>query len=207
MKNINRLIIIVTIFTLISCRQADPNKQIDEGKVEGGTYTSQEIGWTMEIPKGWSIISKDKMDKSTERGMEAVKDVGGKIDYSGLKHLINFQKNQFNIFHSTSEPFQLEYDGEWEDNNAGLKELLYGTYANQGIKVDTSSSNAKIDGLEFKVFHITVYGPNGDIILYQDMYSRYINGFDFGVNINYNNDKDKDIMMNVWRSSKFKKQE
>jgi len=207
MKNINKLIFLITISIIISCGQTDPNKQIDEGKVEGETYTSKEIGWTMQIPKNWSIISKDKMDKSTERGMEAVKEVGGEFDYSGLKHLVSFQKNQFNIFQSTSEPFELEYEGEWEDNNAGLKELLYATYANQGIKIDTSSSNTKIDELNFEVFHITIYGTNGDIILYQDMYGRYINGFDFGVNINYNNEKDKETMMNVWRNSKFKKQQ
>ncbi len=206
MKNILKLTAIGICITLSSCGQIDPNKQIDEGIVQGETYTSQEIGWTMEIPEDWSIMTKDKMDKSTERGMEAIKEVGGEFDYDGLKHLINFQKNQFNIFQSTSEPFKLEYEGEWQDNNAGLKELLYATYINQGIRIDTSSSKAIIGGLDFAVFHITVYGPKGDIILYQDMYGRYVNGFDFGVNINYNNDEDKEAMMNVWTNSKFEKE-
>lgn len=206
MKNILTIITLSTTLTFISCGQTDPNKQIDEGTVQGDTYASQEIGWTIEIPDGWTVISKDKLEEIDEKGMKAIEEVQeGGFDYSGLKHLISFQKNQFNIFQSTSEPFNLEYEGEWEDNNAGLKELLYATYTNQGIKIDTSSSKTTVDGLDFEVFHITVYGPKGNIILYQDMYSRYINGFDFGVNINYNNDKDKETLMNVWKNSKFKK--
>jgi len=78
------------------------------------------------------------------------------------------------------------------------------TYNNNGIKIDTSSSKEKIDKLEFNVFHITMYGPDGNIMLYQDMYGRYHKGYDLGVNLNYFNDKEKDEMMRVWKNSKFK---
>jgi len=199
---INLLLVLALLMT--SCR-LDPNKQIDEGKVEGKIYKSQEIGWTINIPQGWTVISKNKIEANNEKGRKAIEEVAGEFDYSGLKHLISFQKNQFNIFQSTSEPFELEYEGEWEDNNAGLKELIYEAYINQGIKVDTSSAKATIDGLEFEVFKSTIYGPDGNVILYQEMYSRYINGYDFGVNINYNNEKDKETMMEVWTNSKFRR--
>lgn len=189
----------------MSCGQSDPNKQLDEGIIESNKYKSEDLGWLMEIPKGWSIISKDKMDKNSEMGMEAVNEIGVEFDYSGLKHLISFKKDQFNSFQSSSEPIELEYEGEWEDNNKAINELVTLTFANQGIKIDTSSSKTKIDGLDFEVFHITIFGPKGEVILYQDNYSRYINGFDFGVNMNYNNDKDKETMMQVWRNSKFDK--
>lgn len=182
-----------------------PNRQIDEGQVEGEIYTSQEIGWTVNIPQGWTVISKNRIEANDEKGRKAIEEVAGEFDYSGLKHLISFQKNQFNIFQSTSEPFELEYEGEWEDNNAGLKELIYETYINQGIKVDTSSAKATIDGLDFEVFKSTIYGPDGNVILYQEMYSRYINGYDFGVNINYNNEKDKETMMEVWTIRSLKR--
>jgi hypothetical protein len=206
MKRILNIIPLLTTLIFISCAQTDPNKQIDEGTVQNDTYTSQEIGWTIEIPKGWTVVEKEQTEANNEKGLKAMEEtIEGEIDYSGLKNLIAFQKNRFNMFQSTSEPFELEYEGEWVDNNEGLKELIYTTYTNQGIKIDTSSSVTIVDDLEFEVFHITMYGPNGEIILYQDMYSRYINGFDFGVNLNYNNDKDKKVMMDVWKNSKFKK--
>jgi hypothetical protein len=37
------------------------------------------------------------------------------------------------------------------------------------------------------------------------MYSRLINGYDFGANINYNNDDDKKIMVDAFKNSKFDK--
>lgn len=199
---INFLLVLTLLLT--SCK-LDPNKQIDEGKVDGEIYTSQEIGWTINIPKGWTVISKNKIEANDEKGRKAIEEVAGEFDSSGLKHLIHFQKNQLNIFQSTSERFELEYEGEWEENNEGLKELIYTAYTNQGIKVDTSSAKATIDGLDFEVFRSTIYGPDGNVILYQEMYSRYINGYDFSVNLNYNNGADKKEMMEVWRNSKFKK--
>ena len=205
MKNILNLVITLTILALLSCGQTDPNKQIDEGNVKGETYISQEIGWTIQIPNGWNVISKDKLEANVDKGRKIIEEVAGEFDSSGLKHLISFQKNKFNIFQSTSEPFKLEYEGEWEDSNEGVKVLLYDAYTNQGIKIDTSSSYTTIDEVDFIVFHIIIYSPKGEVILYQDVYGSYINGFDFGVNLNYNNDKDKEVLMTVWKNSKFKK--
>ena len=202
-----RLIFILSIISIVSCQQvvSKSKPHVDEGVMEGERYISQEIGWMLTIPKGWTIMSKDKMDGYTEKGMDAIREVAGTIDYSGLKNLINFQKDQRNIFQSTSEPFKIEYEGEWEDNNEALKGLLHATFTNQGIKIDTSSSSMIVDELEFESFHITFYTPKGEIVLYQDMYTRLINGFDFGVSLTYNNEKDKTTLMDVWQNSKFKK--
>jgi hypothetical protein len=204
--------IIFTIITgialsLTSCGQVDPNKNIDEGKIEGNIYTSQEIGWTIEIPKGWTVIDKEKTKETNEKGLKAIEEtIDGQVDYSGLKNLISFQKNQFNIFQSSSEPFKLEYEGEWEENNAKLKDIIYSTYENQGIKVDSTATKIEtIDGLDFQSYRLTIFSPKGDVILSQIMFSRLINGFDFGVNINFNNEKDKDELLKVFMNSKFKK--
>jgi len=204
--------ILFTIFTgialsLTSCGQVDPNKNIDEGKVEGNVYTSEEIGWTIEIPKGWTVIDKEKTKEINEKVLKALEEtMEGEIDYSGLKNLISLQKDQFNIFQSTSEPFKLEYEGEWEENNSALKEIIYTTYLNLGMKTDSSATTIeKIDGLDFHKYSFTIYSPKGEVILKQIMFSRLINGFDFGVNINYNNEKDRDELLKVFRNSKFKK--
>jgi hypothetical protein len=198
-----KLVTFITIAILVSCK-SDPNKQIDEGKINENAYHSEEIGWTMEIPDGWNVTHRSELKKRTEKGLDAINETAG-IDYdaSELQQLLNFQKDRFHIFQSTSEPFKLEYEGEWEENNKGIKELIYETYSSRGIKIDTTSSKEKIDDLEFEVFHVTMYGPDGKIMLYQDMYGKHINGYDFGVNLNYVNDKEKSEMMKVWKNSTF----
>lgn len=109
------LTILLFLMTLISCK-TDPNKQIDEGKINEGIYYSKEIGWTMKIPNGWEITHRSTLEERTEKGLDAVNETAG-IDYdvSGLKQLLNFQKDRLHIFQSTSEPFELEYEGEWEE--------------------------------------------------------------------------------------------
>ena len=198
--------ILLFLTVLFSCK-TDSNKQIDEGKITENTYHSEEIGWTMEIPKDWNVTHKSDLDKRTKKGLDAISETAGiEIDASGLKQLLNFQKNQFNIFQSTSEPFEEEYEGEWEENNDGLKELIYMTYLEKGIRTDsTETKTIKIDGLEFESSEFTIYSPKGEVILNQIMFSRLINGLDFGVNINYNNESDKKEMLDAWLNSKFKK--
>jgi len=207
MKKILFAIIAGISLSLTSCGQVDPNKNIDEGKVEGNIYTSEEIGWTIEMPKGWAFINKEKTKELNEKGLRALeKTMDREVDNSGLKNLISLQKDRFNIFQSTSQPFELEYKGEWEENNAAMKELMYTTYLNQGVKADSSATTIeKIDGLEFHKYSFTIYGPKGEVILKQIMFSRLINGFDFGVSISYNNDEYRDELLKVFRNSKFKK--
>ena len=199
-------IYILTILTLVlffSCK-TDPNKQVDEGKVIENKYYSKEIGWTIEIPKGWNITKRDESLEREAIGLKAINEANG-IDYdaSGLKQLISFQKDRFHIFAATSEKFEIEYDGEYEENKKLVKEILYNTYASNGIKIDTASTKERIDNLDFDLFKITVYDPKGEIMLYQDLYSTFRNGLDFGVNLNYINEKEKMELMRVWKNSKF----
>ncbi|HRF77184.1 MAG TPA: hypothetical protein PLB46_11465 [Chitinophagales bacterium] len=108
-----------------------------------------------------------------EKGTQALEEtIDQEVDFSGVKTLIAFQKNQFNIFQSTSEPFKLEYEGEWEINNAAIKALIFETFVNQGIKADSSATSVEtIDGLDFQTYSFTIYGPNDEVILNQILYS------------------------------------
>lgn len=200
-----KYIFTILAFTIITSCKPDPNKQVDEGTVTGNMYHSEEIGWTIEIPEGWRVTNRAVTQDMQDRGLEAIMEANGveEYDVSGLKQLISFRKSRSHIFTATSEKFELEYEGEYEDNQKYLKEILYNTYVNNGIRVDTTSSKEVIDDLQFNLFHITVYDAQGNIILYQDLYSRYMNGLDFGVTLNYINEKEKNELKKVWRNSKF----
>lgn len=200
-------LITLTILALTSCKPSDPNKSVEEGKVEGNLYTSEEIGWTMEIPQGWKVIDKEKSEEFQEQGKKALENnTDATVDLNGLKMLISFQKDQFNIFQSTSEPFNQEYEGQWEENNAATKAIIYATYVNMGIQADsTATKTISIDGLDFQSYTFAIRAPEGNVIMTQTMFTRYINGFGFGANINYNNEKDRDEMFKAFLNSKFKK--
>lgn len=202
-----RCLLLVLLVSLVSCGSTDPNEQIDEGSVTGNTYTNDEIGWTIEIPSGWNIISRDKIKEMNSLGKESITEATGQsINAQGLKQLLCFQKNSFNSFLSTSYPFDTEAQGEWEKTNVLVKQVLLETYTKSGFQTDASDTETvKIDGLDFRTFQIQLHGPDGKVALTQRLYGRLINGYDFGITISYNSEADRDVMLGVLQNSRFKK--
>lgn len=199
------LVSCLCFIAISSCKPKDPNKQIDEGKIAGEAYKSDEIGWTMLIPKGWTITSRDQMEANEEKGLKAIeKSTGTAISTKGLKHLIAFQKDKFNSFGTTSQPVKEESDDEYQASVQELYKIIYNTFSQQGIKVDTSSRVETIGGKQFFVFYDRLYSSKGEVILNQLLYSRIINGYDFAVNINYNSDENKEVLLKAFKSSTFK---
>lgn len=176
----------------------------DEGKIKGDIYHSDEIGWTIEIPNGWNVTDRDELDRRQDKGKDIFEErLGEEIEIVGLKNLINFQKDKANVFMSTSQRFVEEYPGEYEDVNNTLKQVIYDTYTSQGIKTDSLSYKLMFKGKLFYAFHTTIYAENGDEILNQLMFSKWINGYDFGAVVNYNNEADKKVMMDALKNSTF----
>ena len=99
----------MTLILFASCK-TDPNKQVDEGTVNENKYHSNEIGWTIEIPKGWNV---------TQRGEPQIKEANEQLEIrlgsdrtdwkEKIKELISFQKDRRHVFSATSEKFELEY--------------------------------------------------------------------------------------------------
>jgi hypothetical protein len=207
MKRIPSFLLAVVL--LFSCKQKDkhlgPNKQVDEGTVKGDAYVSQDIGWTIAIPKGWAVVSLDQ----TEADERKIKLDGNRHDYAGVdksgeKHLISFRKDKFNSLMSTSEPFLSDSAGAFDDSCAAINKMIYDAYVSQGIRCDTSSGLEMIQGRQFHMFHAKVYDGGGKVILQQLLYSRLINKKDFSLTINYNNEEDKKVMMDAFTNSTFK---
>ena len=83
MKSFLAIISLFTISILTSCEPIDPNKQIDEGNVQGNIYTSQEIGWAIEIPSGWEVIKKEQVQANNEKGLKAIEEtIEGKVAWA-----------------------------------------------------------------------------------------------------------------------------
>ncbi|MBB2146364.1 hypothetical protein GM921_12760 [Pedobacter sp. LMG 31464] len=194
------------LFFVLLCALGACNSQAKKEGTKLESYTSTEIGWTIEIPAGYKLISQAKIEASDKKGKEAVDKVyEGEVNTDSLKHLASFQKNQLNLFDSTIEPYVEKQPGDYEANNKLIKQLIFDTYHKQGIKADTLSSKENIQGQQFNAFHIKVYGPNGTEIMNQIMFSKIIKGYDFGVNISYNNEADKKILLDSFKQSKFAK--
>ena len=201
--NKSYFILILLIFTVFACKE---KKSVDSGFINSDNiYENKEIGWQMPIPSGWRIMTVDQRDVMNERGKKAIENsVASTVDTDGLKNLLAFQKDKKNIFNSTSQPFAEEYEGEWIENQEEVKRVLTETYEQYGIRLEASDiTTENIGGIDFHVFHLKVFLPNNEVLV-QYMYSTYINGLDFGVNINYTNEKYGQEMLEAFKKSRFK---
>ncbi len=203
--------IIVVAFLLLNvfkvAGQERATKYVEEGRLDGNIYVSEEIGWTFEIPQGWNLVEMETIKQINGMGSSALEDiVGEEIDYSRMKNLIYLQKDQTNFFGSTSEPFTSNNQVDWDNNNADLKKIIYASFINIGYKVDSSMTTVeRIGGLDFQKYSFVLYSQDGDLLLEQIMYSKLINGYDFGVVISGNKEEYRQELINAFRKSKFKK--
>ena len=195
------------LLSLFSCKQktnSTENTTTSHPEVQNNKYHSEEIGWTISIPENWEIVAKDQLENADKIGEHLIKEnTNVEVDASQLKHLISFRKDELNIFAATAEPFEASYENEYAENNKLINMLIYNTFTNQGIQVDSSSGMSKIGTQEFYQFTNKIYDPEGNLFLTQTLYSQQINGYDFAINLAYDNEEDKAVMLSALENSVF----
>lgn len=192
----------------VACNNEEPTEKkskYQEPVTESEEFHSHELGWTIQIPAGWTKISTAQTQAQQQKGMKMLEENSEtNFDMSGLINVLGIQKNPMNLMQATAEPFNEEYPGQWSLNNQGVKEVIFTTFNSQGIRVDsTATFNVQVGGREFQSYSFVVYGPSGDVVLHQTLYSALINGYDFGVNINYNDTNLRNDMLGALMNSTF----
>jgi hypothetical protein len=196
----NNYLLILFALIMAACNSSARKNEQPKPK----TFVGKEIGWTIIIPDGYQSISQNRVQANEQKGKEAIENASGeKVEINGLIHLINFQKNQFNSFQATIQPYSEKQNGNYNESNELTKKAVYDAYTAQKIKVDTSSYQKIYAGKSFAAFAINIYGPNGNIIMKQVMLSRLVKGYDFGITINANNNGDEKILFDALENSKF----
>lgn len=173
------------------------------------TVENKEVGWEIEVPAGWEMLSEVETEVSNQRGYKAIEEsLDLEIDATALIQLLDIKKNETNVLAITAEPFFEEYIGEWEATNVYIQEILIATYEDQGFTTEISSiETEEIDGLEFMTYSIKIFKAENENPIHQTFFSSMNNGYDISAALTYTNDLVKDEMLAIWRSSQFKVRE
>src|SRR5258705_2985003 len=209
------ILIIVAFLFFQSCKEKDKPQSLEEKQKEietgslsaASVYTADEIGWTVHVPAGWEILTKEQMKQNTAKGKKVMEESTAiEIDASDLQQLLNLRKDKFNSFLSTMEKYDIQEMGSYEKNSKTLNDLMKQAFEKQGIHADYSEDTAMIDGLRFTVFKSKMYGTDKkQVILNLVMYNRLINGYDVGMTITYNNEGTRNELEKMIIASKFSK--
>lgn len=194
---------IIIVFPIISC-----NSQ-KTAKIEYKTYQDKETGWTAEYPTTWKEMTKEEIAKLEGRGLTAMEETIGDKMILTHKNLLWLKKDPFNSFTSNSDPYDTIENGPYKTNQELVNQTLIDTYKSQNLQFDVKFGSSKIDGLEFTTMETIIYTPDrSKVIMTQVIYDRLIkSSLSLTLNINYNNEKDKEILLKIISSSKLAKRE
>lgn len=187
------------LFTLISV--------ISFAQTEFSTYKDSVSGWSTQYLSSTHLMTPDEIATIEGRGQDAIESsIDQELDILRHRNLIWLRKDLFNSMTSNVQPFDAAIDGDYEEVQTGILEIIKQTYSDQGIQFDIKTEKTKIDGLEFNAAYITLYAPDrSKVLLNQIIYDRLIEGkLILTININYN-DLGKEEMLSIIKASKFSK--
>lgn len=190
--------LIAFMLLLGGCRASKP----------GGTpfldYEDKETGWSTRFPSSWEIVPVAEAASIEQRGgkkLEAAVNRNIEMDHTRLLWVRN---GKVNAFISNKMIFDFSTAEAYNANMLKIDDILVKTQRQQGMKLDYRYGTMIIDGLEFKTFETTIYSKAGRISGNQLICTRYISGrIGLLLNITYTNEKDKQILMEILKSSRL----
>ena len=171
----------------------------------GTTFTSEKIGWKIELPKGkeWRIITTKEHDSLEKGGRKVIEETTGvELPKSQTENLISFRKDQFNSFISSIEPFDESVNGNYDKMLGLLHEVIKNSYAAKNIPAEYEMSATRIDGIMVDRYDIKIYAAK-KVILYQYVFTCFIKDHLLSIQITTNNEADRETLEKIVLSSDF----
>jgi hypothetical protein len=198
MKNLFTIILATGILSACVIQPNDKSKNYSK-------YNCQELGWSVEFPKTWRVLSNN--DIGQEAGTTTTDNNTKLKDTLQMRHknLFWIEKDKFNTFSSTVQSFDSLIDGSYSKTQEALFQAMLSTYHNQGLQFQYKIGKDMIDGLEFKTYFIKfLSNDHKSVILYQVIFDRLIQGKNaLTLSINFNNENDQKTLIDMVKSSKL----
>jgi len=169
-------------------------------------FYDKDFKWSIQIPKDFTKVSAKEWAEKQQRGENALEKTTGEEVINEAKTIFVFKTDDMNYFEANYQPFDVNIDGDYSENNRNVNHALYQTFKDNmpNARIDTLSSTEKIDSLFFYKHETKIYLPNNQI-LDIIMYSKLFDKKEFTVNIMFADPKRGKEMIDAWKNSKFEK--
>lgn len=197
--------------------QIDPElvAPFDVGKLEGGAYSNDFFGFSMTLPKGWSVVSEAEKKKFLEAGREIVEDGASESKKKGLEAAVerthflltaskyptggagpNFNALLFCI--AERIPTAIVKTG------ADYVSLMQRSFAGTAAKFEftTPVRTQKVGGADFTVADVKMSA--GPVVMAQRYYVRITKGYALVMAYTYADEADLKILDEVLGTVRFK---
>ena len=166
--------------------------------------TIEQFGWTITIPKNFRFLDDNEWGKIEKKGEAAIEKTFDAELINEAKTIFAYKNGQLNTLESNWQPFNMEIDGDYISSCYEVNAMVFQTMEAQipNVKIDSSSSIQKIDGLDFHRFDMKIDLPNG-IKMTTVGLNRLFGKKDLTINITYVDKKVGDVMLASVLKSKF----
>ncbi len=166
----------------------------------------EEFKWTITIPKTFTKMTKDELEKNKRKGAEAIEKTTGEEIEDKTVPLFAVKSDKMNLLESNYQVVDIKEYGSYVDYRNLINSVLYDVYKNMfpNENIDTSSTTELIDGLEFYVFNLNLKSSIGTTLKVFS-YSRLFDDKDLTVNIIYSDENKGKLLLDAFRNSKFEK--
>ena len=192
--------LLIPLFILVlSCQQ--PEKTVSESR---SLTINDEVSWNITLPDGWEVTSSQEIKRLQERGEKAMTEALGTEIETSHESLVTINKGPFNSLMANRQVYDLATDGPYESTQQATFEAILETYRNQGIRFDHELGVDTIGGFVFQTLSTTLYAPNQDkVILNQLIWDRLFEDYSLLINVNYNNEEDRETLVDLVVNSTF----
>ena len=189
--------LIIPIFFLIGGCQNRYTSQPENKTIE-------QFGWTITIPKNFRLLDDNEWGEIEKKGEAAIEKTFDAELINEAKTIFAYKNGQLNTLESNWQPFDMEIDGDYISSCYEVNGMVFQTMEAQipNVKIDSSSSIQKIDGLDFHRFDMKIDLPNG-IKMTTVGLNRLFGKKDLTINITYVEKKVGDILLASVLKSKF----
>lgn len=198
-----------TLLALTACGSGKKKEKTSstpaQPEAEVYTYINDEIGWSIDIPDGWTPISPEQMDAEQERDHETINDKTGLVVNDRITNLIGFSKSNSNNFKAFMQPNHDSLMAIINHSTFELNKTIIQMAEEKDLVADTSSGTENIGGYDYKYSAVNLMQKDNKRIFSQRSYYRIIGNYMFCANIMYSNEDDWNAMMSAFSNSKFKK--
>ena len=179
----------------------------DDSQVDMNIFSSNQLGWTMPVPKHWEIVQRENLEVQANKGLKMIDTSNSdkfKEDLLKTVYLLSFKKDKRKMFTALATPNDTTIVS-FEMQNRNSKNALFYSLKKQGIRVDSTWGKEYIQSKAFTTFTITAYDKSNNPFVNQIYYNRQIDNYMFSVIIMYDDTETKDLLMDYWKKSKFER--
>ncbi len=179
---------------------------LNESKIESGVYTHSGIGWEMTLPPGWKTNSASEVKKLSKTGIEMMETANDqKIRIPSYELLLNLKKDKFNLFASSLQDYDPEYDGNLVEFTQRNEDMIEQTFTHQNVNFEKRKYQQQIGSVNFEAFEFLIYQTpkKRKILFHQSFYFGVVGDQLMNVNANATTREGYNELIDAFHSSKL----